>query len=251
MNPAGLLQRFLRERSLAAVPPPVMLMLFAALAAQIAWHGAQSLRVTVRALPPAPPAAAVRALSFGEAPVVSRLLMLWLQAYDDQPGVSISFQDLDYARVISWLELILSLDPRGQYPLLAASRVYGEVHNPDKQRQMLAFVYDKFLEDPERRWPWLAHAVYLSKHRLKDLPLALHYARALREHAAGPEVPHWAQQLEIFVLEEIGELEAARIIVGGLLESGKITDPAELRLLQKRLEELEAKLGNAGLDTRR
>jgi hypothetical protein len=33
-------------------------------------------------------------------------------------------------------------------------------------------------------------------------------------------------------------LESARIIIGGLLESGKITDPHELRFLNQKLETL-------------
>ena len=44
--------------------------------------------------------------------------------------------------------------------------------------------------------------------------------------------------MEVFILEDMGELEAARIMLGGLLESGQITDPGELRFLRHRLEEL-------------
>ena len=55
-------------------------------------------------------------------------------------------------------------------------------------------------------------------------------------------VPLWARQMEIFILEDMNELEAARILLGGLLESGAIHDPAEARFLQQRLEELERRL---------
>ena len=48
--------------------------------------------------------------------------------------------------------------------------------------------------------------------------------------------------MEIFILEDMNELEAARIMLGGLLESGAIHDPAEARFLQQRLEELERRL---------
>jgi hypothetical protein len=39
----------------------------------------------------------------------------------------------------------------------------------------------------------------------------------------------------------MNELEAARIMLGGLLESGAVRDPAEARFLRQRLEELEAR----------
>jgi hypothetical protein len=171
---------------------------------------------------------------------MARLMMLWLQAFDNQPGISIPFRKLDYTRVIGWLEGALGLDPRGQYPLLAASRLYTEVPDAAKQRQMLDFVYRAFLRDPNRRWPWLAHGVYVAEHRLHDLGLALCFARALADHASGPEVPHWAQQMQIFVLQDMGEIQAAKVLIGALLESGRISDPQELRFLAHRLRELES-----------
>ncbi len=48
--------------------------------------------------------------------------------------------------------------------------------------------------------------------------------------------------MEVFILEDMDELEAARIMLGGLLESGRITDPGEARLLQQRLQELDRRL---------
>jgi hypothetical protein len=103
---------------------------------------------------------------------------------------------------------------------------------------MLEFVHEQFLLDPNRRWPWLAHAALLAKHRLHDLPLARRYAAAIDRHTTSPDVPLWARQMEIFILEDMNELEAARIMLGGLLASGKITDPAEIAFLKQRLEAL-------------
>jgi hypothetical protein len=58
-------------------------------------------------------------------------------------------------------------------------------------------------------------------------------------------VPLWAKQMEIFILEDMNELEAAKVMLGGLLESGAVTDPGELRFLQQRLQELEARMAGA------
>jgi hypothetical protein len=95
--------------------------------------------------------------------------------------------------------------------------------------------------DPDRRWPWLAHATAIAKHRLHDLPLALRYARAIQRNAVGDKVPLWAKQMEIFILEDMNELETARLIIGGYIQSGTIKDPAELRFLDERLKQLEAR----------
>lgn len=228
------------ERSITAVPAVVLLSLFMALALQLTWRWqAPPPQARAEALPPPPSQRRLEVLDLGDPIAAAKLLMLWLQAFDSQPGVSLPFRALDYTRVRGWLGRILDLDPRGQYPLLAATRLYGEIPVPEKQRLMLEFVYERFLEDPNRRWMWLAHAAYLARHRLKDLPLALKYARALARHATGPQVPGWARQMQIFLLEDMGEIEAAKVLLGGLLASGSITDPNELRFLKMRLEELE------------
>jgi hypothetical protein len=230
----------LRERSISSVPIPALTLLGLGLIAQVLWHAARpEPQAQAQELPVPPAFEYLHLLSLGDPEALSKLLMLWLQTFDNQPGVSIPFRKLDYPRVIGWLERILELDPQGQYPLLAASRLYGEVPDKAKQRQMLEFVYKQFFYDPNRRWPWLTHAVYIAKHRLHDLPLALRYAQAISAYATGKEVPHWAQQMQIFVLEDMGETESARVLIGGLLEGGTITDPHELRFLLSRLNKLK------------
>jgi hypothetical protein len=47
--------------------------------------------------------------------------------------------------------------------------------------------------------------------------------------------------MEIFILEDMNELEAAKVVLGGLLASGRIRDPAEARFLKERLDALEAR----------
>jgi len=229
-----------RERPVAAVPAPVLALLAAGLAAQLAWHALRPPPgAAAMALPEPPSTPLLRVASLGDPVPVARLLVLWLQAFDDQPGVSLPLAALDYAAVEAWLGRALDLDPRSQYPLLLASRVYAMVPDPARQRRMLEFVYRRFFEDPDRRWRWLAHAAIVAKHRLGDLPLALRYARAITAEATGPGVPFWARDMTVLILEDMGELEAARVLLGGLLESGLVDDPRERRFLENKLRELQ------------
>ena len=231
-----------RERSVSAVPRGVLWLLALGFAAQIGLKAAQP-RPEARAedLPPAPAIGVLRLASFGDPVSLAKGLMLYLQAFDYQSGSKVPYRDLDYDRLESWLARILELDPRGQYPLLAASRLYAEVPVESKQRSMLEFIYREFLLDPDRRWPWLAHATAIAKHRLRDLPLARRYAQAIQRYAVADSVPLWARQMDAFIAEDMDELETARLIIGGYLQSGSVKDPAELKFLEEHLKQLEAR----------
>jgi hypothetical protein len=169
--------------------------------------------------------------------------MLYLQAFDYHGTNSLPYRKLDYGRLIGWLEAILHLDPLSEYPLFAAARIYAEIPDPQRQRMMLEFIFAEFLLDPNRRWSWAAHASLVAKHQLKDLPLALRYAKAIDRLTTARNVPLWAKQMEVFILEDMNELDAARIVLGGLLANGHIKDPGEQRFLENRLKEMQERPG--------
>lgn len=183
------------------------------------------------AMAAAPSAAWLRVASLGETEVAGRLLMLHIQTFDEGQR----WRNLDYAALAAWLDRAQDLDPRGQAPLLAAADVYGAVHDPARVRIMLDWIARRFAEDPDRRWPWLAHGALLARHRLHDAALARRYAQAIRLHATGPGVPAWARELEP-LLAQAPERDAARVITGGLLASGQVQDAAQLQWLERRLQ---------------
>lgn len=225
-----------REKPLSAVPKPVFALLVLALVLQLALHAHHgSAAIRQEPLPVPPPARSLDLASLGEPVALSKTLMLWLQGFDHQPGISIPFLQLDYDHLIGWLDRVVYLDPKGSYPLLSAVRIYSEVPDEKKKRQVLNFVHRQFLQDPDGRWQWMAHAVYVAKHRLQDKQLALQYARDLRQNTTPQTAPDWARQLELFVLEDLGDLESAQILLGGLIDSGEITDPREIDFLLSRL----------------
>jgi hypothetical protein len=229
-----------RERPLSVVPAWLWALLAASLAAQVAlqeWRPPPS--AGAADLPPAPQAVALRVASLGEPAAAARLAMLYVQAFDLGAGNTRPYKNLDYGRLRAWLRAILDTDPRSRYPLFVAARVYAEVDDPARCRTMLDFIHEAFLEDPNRRWQSLAHAALLAKHRLHDLPLARRYAADLQRLTTDPTIPLWAKQMEIFILEDMNELQAARVMLGGLLASGRLQDPGERRFLQQRLKELE------------
>lgn len=232
----------MRERPLSHVPWPVVVILATALTLHFGIRlNSQPGSSLGRDLPPAPSGTMLKLASLGDPSPVSRMLMLYVQSFDMRADNRIRYQAMNYATLEDWLSRILELDAHTQYPLLLASRVYAEVPDPSRQRSMLEFIYQKFLADPDRRWAALAHATFIAKHKLKDLPLARRYAAAIQSHVHGDNVPLWAKQMEAFILEDMNELEAAKIMIGGFIASGAVKDPDELQFLAEKLRELESK----------
>jgi len=228
------------ERSVKDVPVFIIITLTLAFFCQIYWSSSSPLAtIHIKQLPEPPSKVESQLIGLGDSIAIAKLFMLWLQAFDNQPGVSVPFKSLDYHRVINWLDRILTLDPKGLYPLLAAGRIYGVIADDEKNRLMLEFISEKFSEDPDRRWSAMTHAVYIAKHRLEDYPLALKYAHEIARQVTLEDIPSWVKQMEIYVLEDMGEIESAKILIGGLLESGAITDAHELQFLKDRLNKLE------------
>jgi hypothetical protein len=194
-------------------------------------------------LPPAPTQEFLKLAGLGEAPVAARISMLWLQSLDrdklNQSGSSLDSPSHPYSRLIDWLNVIMRADPAGQAPMLAATHIYTLQENPAGQRQLLKFVESEFVLAPVRHWRWMADATIIAQHLLGDLPLALHFAEQLRLHANQDEVPTWARQMSVFLLEKMGQREAASIILGGLIESNVVKDPHEKRFLLEKLDALK------------
>ncbi|MBX9904407.1 MAG: hypothetical protein K2Y31_08635 [Burkholderiales bacterium] len=226
------------ERTLRAVPPAVAAFFVIMFALQLFLHSLQPAPLArASALPPAPEIAGLRAASFGEPVATAQMLLLYLQAFDNQPGISIPFRDLDYDRVTAWLDAALRLDPHSGYALMMASQLYAQVPDAGKQRAMCEFVHARFIEAPDARWRWLAHCAIMAKHRLKDPALALLYAADITRRTG--RASGWARQMQIFILEDMGETASAKVLLGGLLATGEVTDPSELNFLTERLQTLE------------
>jgi hypothetical protein len=161
--------------------------------------------------------------------------MMFLQNVDVPLGRATPLADLDRNTVIRWLDLATDLDPDTGYPLLLAARHYAETGNLAQRRTMLDWVYRRFEERPNQRWPWLAHAVFVSRHVLHDNTLAEFYAAALRDQVTDPTVPSWVRQMDLLLRADLGETADARAILGGLIAAGQIRSSAELRFLESRL----------------
>lgn len=189
-------------------------------------------------LGPAPGHQWLTLASLGEQSGMGRGLALYTQSFDIQAGKAMSIARLDLKATRDWLATAGELAPTSAYPGFLASRIYASVASPTQSRLLLDWVAGHYSKSPATQWPWLAHAVYLAKHVLGDTKLALEYAHQLRVGAGDAPVPQWARDLEVFLLLDLNELEAARTLLGGLIASGQIRDQRALQVMIADLERI-------------
>lgn len=184
---------------------------------------------------PAPQAPLLQAFSLGDKVATAHLLNLWLQGFDVHEGRFMRLQAQDYQHLSDWMAQVLRLDPRNQYLLLLATRVYSQSHQTAQRRHLLEFVYEQFFIDPRHRWRWLVEATMQARHHLKDQTLALRYARALSEHV--PQVPADAASVYLFLLDDAGEFDTVRQVFSAWNKAGYLNQDS-IKVLKNRLRAL-------------
>lgn len=175
---------------------------------------------------------------------MAQMLAIRLQLQDSQSGHFYSYRRLDYARLANWLWQIHLIDPASDYPLLLATRVYSQVPDVQKQRQMLLLVERMYQSDPVKFWPWLAEASVQAWHKLNDRRLALQFAETLHYLSQQEPLPPWVGDIKLLLLENLGEQQTALLLVKGLLQKNDL-DPDEKRFLETRLLRLEQALSKS------
>jgi len=199
-------------------------------------------RPVVKQLPDVPTESALRVIAASDQSFSYRLIIFWLQQFDVQAGQYVSFSSLDYQKLSGWLSALSTYEPASQYPMLLAARIYSRVSDGDRVRQMLDLIYQQYKLNPEKNWRWLAEATITAQHKLKDKKLALKYATALAEEK-NDKIPFWAKDMRLLILEQMGETEQIKLLVGGLMANKLVTDVNEIRFLDLLLQRIEAKSG--------
>jgi hypothetical protein len=230
------------------VPRWLWLLMATAIAAQIAFSVLllPQPKPKISALHQPPSALFLQAVSLGDPLALGRILMMNLQAHDNQQGLSIPFRELDYDVLGQWLDRIVSLDEKAEYPHFSAAKIYSFVSNEERQNKMIEWVRRHFARSPDTRWEWMAHMTNLARHTLKNNALALEMAKEMRDLTTPGKVPGWVRQTEAFILEEEEEYEASASLLAGLLEACEVTDPTEFEFLLRRLEDIIDKQVKSG-----
>ncbi|MEO5370694.1 MAG: hypothetical protein H7833_11550 [Magnetococcus sp. DMHC-1] len=230
------------DQSLRPIPRHLIMLLIVALLFQGGWKFRERQPVArMQDLAPPPRLEMLHLWSLGDPTTAARFGMLWLQTFDAQPDVIVPLREMNYHNLVAWLERILELDPRSEYPLFAAVRIYGFVPDAQRERMMMDFVHRAFPGDPPRRWKWLAFAAVQTLHRLQDPDRALLYMRDIDQKVQSQQLPFWVRGLHARILYGKNEFDSARSLMQALLARGGVTSTRQKQALELWLEKLKEK----------
>lgn len=217
-------------------PISIRILLAVMAAAQLTfWWQTHQIRPKMTIVPEAPDARTADALALGDHQFYFRYNGFLLQNFGDGFGRTTPLKDYDYARLAAWFRLMDAMDSTSNFvPFLATYYYSQSQHTPDV-RYVVDYLYEHSLRDPGRNWWWLAQAVYLARHKLEDKDLALEIAKVLSD--ASGDIPFWARQLPAYILESMGEKQAAYGIMKGVLDHYEEIPPEELRYMKYFIED--------------
>ena len=181
-------------------------------------------------------------LSLGSERLSSYLMLLRIQLHDNQKGQQVSYTRLDFYHLRDWLLTLNQLNPESDYPAFLASRVDSSVNDPHKIQLMIDTVKQIFKPHPERHWRRMTEASLIAKHQLRDLPQALALAQQVADLPPTMNLPFWARDMKLVLLDELGQKESAVLLISSLLQSGEIKDNDEKRFLEQRLLKIQQEL---------
>jgi len=232
------------ERPLLQLPVPLIWGFLLVLSSQLLFHHYSPLLRGFRYQPLSSPlqASTYRGVAMGSEKLMGYLLALRLQLHDSQAGRYFSYNRIDYAVLVDWLEQITRVNLTSEYPMLLASRVYSQTRDKSRLQLMLGFIERNFDHAPQLHWRRLAEASVIAKHQLGDLELALRMAQKLALQPASIEMPQWARDIRFLLLAELNELESAIAIIEALLQSNAVLDSDEKRFLKEKLSKFQQEL---------
>lgn len=199
----------------------------------VIWQGSRDVFAKWDGVPPVPERRSAVMMGLGDAEFAYRFGAITLQNLGDSGGEVTALKDYNYQELGKWFWLLDSLDPASNHVPMLAAYYFGATHVPSDVRVVYDYLSKIGTNPAGQKWRWLVHAIFLARHRLYDLDLALDLAYKLSKmQLVDDRMPAWARQMPALVLAEKGEKEDARRIVESLLMSSDQIHPNEVGFME-------------------
>ncbi|MDP2205195.1 MAG: hypothetical protein Q8K65_02705 [Alphaproteobacteria bacterium] len=205
------------------------------------WFGAHETSAHWGGVPPVPTKNGARIMTLGDEQFSYRFGAITLQNLGSSGGRITAIKDYDYQKLGQWFWLLHGLDPASNHVPMMAAYYFGATQKPEDIAVVVEYLGTIGQNPAGNKWRWLAHAIFLARHRMDNLPLALDMAYVLsRMQPIGDVLPAWARQMPAFVLAEQGEKQTARRLIEEILMTATGLHPNEVSYMRDYLiEELD------------
>lgn len=217
----------------------INLFLALALAVNVAfWFASRDTYAHWGNVPPVPTKNGARIMTLGDEQFSYRFGAITLQNLGNSGGRVTAVKDYDYKKLGQWFWLLNDLDPASNHVPMMAAYYFGATQKPEDVAVVVRYLGAIGQNPVGNKWRWLVHAIFLARHRMDDLPLALDMAYVLsRMQPVGDVLPAWARQMPAFVLAEQGEKQTARKIIEEILMTATGLHPNEVNFMKDYLVE--------------
>lgn len=179
-------------------------------------------------VPPPPSYFSASFMTLGDSEFSYRIIGTMIQNFGSIGGRITPIKDYDFENLAAWFFLEQRLSPKANFAPMMAAFYYGASQDPTKIRPIIEYLRVAGNSPEGEKWRWLAHAVHLSRFKLKDYNLAYELAELLAK-IPNPDMPVWTRQMTVNVKNDMGEKEAAMKMMLEILKSGQDTlHPAEI-----------------------
>ncbi len=175
---------------------------------------------------PSPPSGDLYLLAGGgDSGFLYRIGGYMLQNMGDMRGEYTNINTYDFRNLVDWFYLMGDMDPVSNYVPTLAAFVYGSAQDKEDIRRVVAYLRQagniENAPGAKEKWRWLAHAVFLARHKLEDDALALDIAEDLAaKYRPGTGMPNWVRRMRPLILSEMGEKQMALMLLTDMLTSG-------------------------------
>jgi hypothetical protein len=213
------------------------ILLYLFLLAQLGvWNITRHYPPNMAIVPDVPSEMSVKAFSLGDGQFYFRLLAYQLQNAGDSFGRFTPLKDYNYHQLYYWFVLLDSLDHRSNFVPSIASYYFSQTQRTEDVRYVVDYLDQHASKDLYHKWWWMAQAVYLANHKLKDKDLALKLANKLAK-TPRDDIPLWTKQMPAFIHEQRGELDEALVIIEDIAKNADHMDEGELNFMRYFVQE--------------
>lgn len=182
-------------------------------------------------VPPAPSRLGATAAFLGDEEMAYRSLAITLQSFGNNTGQVIALKDYNYPNLGTWFMLEHSLNWRSNYVPFLAGYYFGASQDPSELGPLIEYLRVVGKDPAADKWRWLGQAVFLARHRMNDMKLALSLAEELAA-TYKPGMPAWPLQMKAIIASDMGDKDMAYGMMLEMLQTEADTmDPIEVKFI--------------------